>query len=415
MPRRGLRGEAPQARPGRRRATEGQGTGGRAQGHLEIRQGPRAQPAARPPARRRGAGRGAAAPRRPAAAARPSDRAPAPDPGRARLPLGRAPARPRRGDAARPGRGLGGRDLLRPFRSGPRRRPRAAAPDGPRLRRPLLRARRRRGADRGARHLDPAAVRVVRAPCMGRCDTAPTAEIGHFHADRATAASVADGGRRRPRPPGHSRLPALRRLHRGRGLPHTFGAARRHPHPRRSAGGAHRLGAARPRRRRLPLGAQVERGSQLPRAPLRRGQRRRRRARHLQGPLLSRAHPAPDARGPLDRRLGRRGRARLSLHARRIPRGPRDPAPRDRRARSRRDRRARLHRAPPRRRRLHLRRGIGDARIDRGQARPAAPPAALRRRGRPLRPPDAGPQRRDPALDRPRRARRPGDPQRARR
>ncbi|MGR3491932.1 MAG: NAD(P)H-dependent oxidoreductase subunit E [Shimia sp.] len=34
--------------------------------------------------------------------------------------------------------------------------------------------------------LDPAEVRVVRAPCMGRCDTAPVLEIGHRHVDHAT-------------------------------------------------------------------------------------------------------------------------------------------------------------------------------------------------------------------------------------
>ena len=33
-------------------------------------------------------------------------------------------------------------------------------------------------------------VRVVRAPCMGRCDTAPTCELGHNHVDRATPESV---------------------------------------------------------------------------------------------------------------------------------------------------------------------------------------------------------------------------------
>jgi formate dehydrogenase len=36
------------------------------------------------------------------------------------------------------------------------------------------------------RDLDPSEVRVVRAPCMGRCDTAPVLEIGHNHIDRAT-------------------------------------------------------------------------------------------------------------------------------------------------------------------------------------------------------------------------------------
>ena len=34
--------------------------------------------------------------------------------------------------------------------------------------------------------LDPAEVRVVRAPCMGRCDTAPVCELGHNHIDNAT-------------------------------------------------------------------------------------------------------------------------------------------------------------------------------------------------------------------------------------
>ncbi|MBM2577376.1 NAD(P)H-dependent oxidoreductase subunit E [Jannaschia sp. Os4] len=34
--------------------------------------------------------------------------------------------------------------------------------------------------------VDPAAVRVLRAPCMGRCDTAPVAEVGHGHVDHAT-------------------------------------------------------------------------------------------------------------------------------------------------------------------------------------------------------------------------------------
>jgi formate dehydrogenase len=33
-------------------------------------------------------------------------------------------------------------------------------------------------------------IRVVRAPCVGRCDTAPAAEVGHHFVDRATAASV---------------------------------------------------------------------------------------------------------------------------------------------------------------------------------------------------------------------------------
>ena len=38
--------------------------------------------------------------------------------------------------------------------------------------------------------LDPSQVRVLRAPCMGRCDTAPTLEIGHNHIDHATVEKV---------------------------------------------------------------------------------------------------------------------------------------------------------------------------------------------------------------------------------
>ncbi|WP_027962199.1 NADH-ubiquinone oxidoreductase-F iron-sulfur binding region domain-containing protein [Halomonas halodenitrificans] len=37
---------------------------------------------------------------------------------------------------------------------------------------------------------DPASVRVVRAPCMGRCDSAPVVEVGHHHVRYATAAGV---------------------------------------------------------------------------------------------------------------------------------------------------------------------------------------------------------------------------------
>jgi len=38
--------------------------------------------------------------------------------------------------------------------------------------------------------VDPAQVRVVRAPCMGHCDTAPVAEVGHHFVDHATPGSV---------------------------------------------------------------------------------------------------------------------------------------------------------------------------------------------------------------------------------
>ena len=37
---------------------------------------------------------------------------------------------------------------------------------------------------------DPGAVRVVRAPCMGRCDTGPVVELGHRHIDHATPDAI---------------------------------------------------------------------------------------------------------------------------------------------------------------------------------------------------------------------------------
>lgn len=39
-------------------------------------------------------------------------------------------------------------------------------------------------------HYDGSRIKVVRAPCMGRCDTAPVAEVGHHHVDHADADKV---------------------------------------------------------------------------------------------------------------------------------------------------------------------------------------------------------------------------------
>jgi formate dehydrogenase len=38
--------------------------------------------------------------------------------------------------------------------------------------------------------VDPAEIRVLRAPCMGRCDTAPVCEVGHLFVDHATPGTV---------------------------------------------------------------------------------------------------------------------------------------------------------------------------------------------------------------------------------
>jgi formate dehydrogenase len=51
-------------------------------------------------------------------------------------------------------------------------------------------------------------VRVVRAPCMGRCDTAPVAEVGNRHVDHADVDSIATtirGGEHDPEIPDHVR------------------------------------------------------------------------------------------------------------------------------------------------------------------------------------------------------------------
>ncbi|QFU00168.1 NADH-quinone oxidoreductase subunit F [Halomonas sp. THAF5a] len=61
--------------------------------------------------------------------------------------------------------------------------------------------------------LDPEAVRVVRAPCMGRCDAAPVAEVGHHHVRFATAEgveAVVDTGHHHPEAIDWQRLAAYR-------------------------------------------------------------------------------------------------------------------------------------------------------------------------------------------------------------
>ena len=56
---------------------------------------------------------------------------------------------------------------------------------------------------------NPSEVRVLRAPCMGRCDTAPVCEIGHLHVDHATPRSVEavlQSGDREPEIPPYQNL-----------------------------------------------------------------------------------------------------------------------------------------------------------------------------------------------------------------
>jgi NADH:ubiquinone oxidoreductase subunit F (NADH-binding)/NADH:ubiquinone oxidoreductase subunit E len=59
----------------------------------------------------------------------------------------------------------------------------------------------------------PANARVVRAPCLGRCDLAPTAEVGHNFVDHATPASLracADSGDTHAHVPAYQDLAAYR-------------------------------------------------------------------------------------------------------------------------------------------------------------------------------------------------------------
>ena len=60
---------------------------------------------------------------------------------------------------------------------------------------------------------DPAEVRVLRAPCMGRCDTAPVAEVGHYFVDHATpeaVETVVDSGKRKTDIPRYETLAEYR-------------------------------------------------------------------------------------------------------------------------------------------------------------------------------------------------------------
>jgi len=60
---------------------------------------------------------------------------------------------------------------------------------------------------------DPEAVRIVRAPCMGRCQAAPVAEVGHRHVDGATPDTVTAAiaaGDTHPVIPGYEALDAYR-------------------------------------------------------------------------------------------------------------------------------------------------------------------------------------------------------------
>ena len=270
----------------------------------------------------RGARRSRGAAHRPAAPARSADRASASDPGQVRPSLRRASRGARRRDEAGADRGLRGRDLLRAFRRREGRR----------------RRRRRRSRCASAIHC-PARwrapstllkdlpgtlgkdVRVVRAPCMGACDHAPVCAVGHVQVIKRERSVGRRSSRIRTRmrtriKPGtdFAAYHGGRRLRAARRLP------RRQAHARRPDQDRQRCRPARPWRRRLPDRAQMVAGARRAGPAADGGQRRRGRARHLQGPLLSRPRSAPLHRRHADRRLGGRGRrASISISATNIP------------------------------------------------------------------------------------------------
>ncbi|CAA9308042.1 MAG: NAD-dependent formate dehydrogenase gamma subunit, partial [uncultured Gemmatimonadaceae bacterium] len=230
----------------------------------------------------------------------------------------------------------------------------------------------------------PAAGPPVRRPharaCVGGARRRPRG--GGRAAPRAAAAGrpVAPPAqaRRRGGPHEPRRVPRVGRL--------PGAAARLRPGPRGGDPRDHRLEADGARRRGVPDRAQVGGGGAAAgAAALPHLQRRRERARDVQGPRAHGGRPVRPRRGDDDRGVRHRVRARLHLPARRVPARDRASAGRDRPGAPARAARRRRHEAgvlvrsgdPQGRRRLHLRRGDGDLQLDRGVPRRAAQQAAV--------------------------------------
>ena len=163
-------------------------------------------------------------------------------------------------------------------------------------------------------------VRVVRAPCMGACDRAPVCAVGHVQVMQADVATVAAAAAK----PAHAHAyptPAdFDAYVKAGGYAAAQGLSRRQAHARRPHQDRQRRRPARPWRRRLSDRTQMVAGARRAGAAPVRGQLRRRRARHIQGPLLSRARSAPLHRGHADRGLDRRSRRTpISTFATNIP------------------------------------------------------------------------------------------------
>ena len=283
----------------------------------------------------------------------------------------------------------------------------------------------------------------LESPCLGMCEMAPVAmvsiageephevSVGHAEADGIAALLAGGDAARAGRPEGaagrgpRAAAPAPRRPRRPDER-RQLSRARRLRGPARRAGDGRagraargqRLQAARARRRRVPDRPQVGGRGGPPDPPaLPDLQRRRVRARDVQGPRAPRARPVLRHRVDDDRGLRHRLRARLPLPARRVPAGLGAPGRRRHRGAGARlprpghlrPRHQLRHRAAQGRGRVHLRRGDGALQLDRGLPRRAAQQAAVPRRARAVRQADGDQQRRD-AGQRPRHRprRRPG-------
>jgi formate dehydrogenase len=193
-------------------------------------------------------------------------------------------------------------------------------------------------------------VRVVRAPCMGRCEHAPVAEVGHYHLDNATvdgAAAAAASGHTHPEIPAYEALdPYL--AGGGYQLLRDCRAGKRTADELitiMESSGLRGLGGA-----GFPSGRKWRFVRQEAGAPADGDQRRRGRARDHQGPRLSRDRSAPLSRGHADRGAGWSKRpTSTSTCATSIRRCARSAAARS----------PQLERGPRGTTRIHLRRGAG--------------------------------------------------------
>ncbi len=238
-------------------------------------------------------------------------------------------------------------------------------------------------------------VRVVRAPCMGACDKAPVAAVGHAQVFEAGERSIGAAVQAHKHPHAHTPTGRLRRLSSGRRL--RAAAARASPARAREetikavddAGLRGLGGAGFPTGRKWTLVRQAP-GPRLMAVNGDEGE---------PGTFKDRYYLGLDPHRFIEGMLIAAWvveAADIYVYLRdEYPEIVADAAGGDRAREGGGPHAARNDPSAPRRGRLHLRRRVRDDRVDRGQARPAAPSPAVCRAGRPVRPADARAERRD--------------------